>query len=406
MKHHYSSAWSYLLHAAAIALVLSGKAAAQSPDEAAVALELDLPVTLQLTTDNRFRFSILYSDRVGDAPANPPFVRCGQQVRCDPEPDVVEERGFRTVRYVATVPSPLPDAVEISTQLIAVREGKEAVVKSDAKIALISFNDHSLELRLGGEAPLLGGSVLDTVLQFKAGTAVVTPALPVRLTLTSPCIQFAAGSHGEAFGRSIDVDFGDDKVSAPVSNTLSISPSLWHSDICVIQARGAIRGRNASRDVGPFPINVIVAPAFTPSLLMALAGALLQYLLSGLVLVIEEAQKRTVGADGKRRVKRLSASETKALFGRMFVGPAGEKVLSAVLKGVLAFIAAAILKDSNIFGITIQRGSFMGFLTLGFLLGFWPIEKLWTAFAKLAGLDRGGSNAPAGVEGDSGKQLA
>lgn len=62
---------------------------------------------------------------------------------------------------------------------------------------------------------------------------------------------------------------------------------------------------------------------------------------------------------------------------------------------MLAFWVAWVMKDKHVFGITIARDSFYGFLTLGFMFGFWPVEKLWIAFATLAGASSANAPAPA-----------
>jgi hypothetical protein len=70
----------------------------------------------------------------------------------------------------------------------------------------------------------------------------------------------------------------------------------------------------------------------------------------------------------------------------IFVGPAYSNILSVLLKGILAFFVAGIMKDPNIFGITVEKGNFYGFFTLGVFFGFWPLEKLLQKLAEVAGL--------------------
>jgi hypothetical protein len=72
-------------------------------------------------------------------------------------------------------------------------------------------------------------------------------------------------------------------------------------------------------------------------------------------------------------------------FRQFFLGPNLSLVIAAVLKGIIAFLVAIVMKDATILGITVQRGNFDGFFTLGFLFGFWPIAELWLALAKRAG---------------------
>ena len=57
-----------------------------------------------------------------------------------------------------------------------------------------------------------------------------------------------------------------------------------------------------------------------------------------------------------------------------------------MLKGFIAFFVAAIMKDPNFLGLTVEKGTFAGFFTLGVFFGFWPIEKLWLKLAERAGV--------------------
>jgi hypothetical protein len=97
--------------------------------------------------------------------------------------------------------------------------------------------------------------------------------------------------------------------------------------------------------------------------MMAILGSFANYLLGGLVQVLALIRK---GA--------------KKVFGKVFIGPKGSEIISMLLKGVLAFMAAVLIQSNNVFGIEIQKNSLTGFLFLGFMFGFWPVDRLWKLF--------------------------
>jgi len=116
-----------------------------------------------------------------------------------------------------------------------------------------------------------------------------------------------------------------------------------------------------------------------PALLMALAGAFTQYFLAGCVRLIIAAERAPVDTENKAK------DRFGDLFVPAFVGRAYFLVLSVLFKGLLAFLLAILIKDSTVLGVTLEKGSFVGFFTLGFLFGFWPVDKLWVEVAKMLG---------------------
>ena len=187
-----------------------------------------------------------------------------------------------------------------------------------------------------------------------------------------------------------------------------------------------------------------VKPAYLPSFLMALLGALCQYVVFGTARLISEAQKQNpanpasqtalalqgvagkdsgegahLAGDAQQPSGAVSAavqppansSKISVEFFRLkehlapiFIGPAYSNILSVLLKGILAFFVAGIMKDPNLFGITVDKGNFYGFFTLGVFFGFWPLEKLLQKFAEIAGINTPQSQLP--DKGTAGTQPA
>jgi len=373
----------------------------------------------------QFSFSVWFSTL--DKDLDDPAVDCGRAVACSIGRSVTEGF-FKRQIWTATVGSESPDAVEITAYRFSKRKtssGQEQV-NSQSVIVPLGFNTHTFEATQESGTPIRGGSIATTTFRFKDGDKTVTPALPVQLTISSECARFRfEGSMFNDFEKSIEIKFGDDDTSNGFSDQVEIQPQLWASDSCPIAAQGFIKGRYTTRKTAPFRANITVTPNYLPALIMALLGALIQWLLgSGIRLTVESGtgQRRdaardinnsrpiapganvaidsapnkeaarleeqnvvedTAGlsgeSDGKRLLKRVA-------FRDVFLGPNWSFLISAFLKGLIAFLVAAVVKDSTIFGISVQRGSFDGFFTLGFLFGFWPIAELWVALAKRAGV--------------------
>jgi hypothetical protein len=142
---------------------------------------------------------------------------------------------------------------------------------------------------------------------------------------------------------------------------------------------------------------------------MALLGSFVQYLIGGVVLLIVRSAEGNkaeqdspspevpslvqtpVPADvpanlaaqksGQINDQNLAKGSTSRLLKSIFVGQHWANLASMFLKALIAFLVGMFLKDSTVLGIVIERGSLLGFATVGFMFGFWPVEKLWKAIA-------------------------
>jgi hypothetical protein len=110
--------------------------------------------------------------------------------------------------------------------------------------------------------------------------------------------------------------------------------------------------------------------------LFALLGAFVNFALGGAIVFVVRTRRTATTARSNRGKK---------IFLEVFVGKHFVEVLSMLIKGLLAFAAAFIIQDSKIFGVTIDRDSLFGFASLGFMFGFWPVERVWKMFGELGG---------------------
>src|SRR5437870_1165308 len=105
---------------------------------------------------------------------------------------------------------------------------------------------------------------------------------------------------------------------------------------------------------------------------MCLVGVFLNYLLGGCIRLLAAVQ----------------AKMPKGTYRNVFVGAKGVEIVAVFVKASLAYLAAFIISSTEIFGIKIDKTSFLGFGTLGFMVGFWPVEKLWGMFQTQSGADK------------------
>ena len=137
---------------------------------------------------------------------------------------------------------------------------------------------------------------------------------------------------------------------APHSAELFIRPNTWSSAPCNISVRPKVLPNYPLDNVG---LTAQVKPNIGPALMMAILGSFTNYLLGGLVQALALIRKGT-----------------KSVFGGVFIGPKGSEIISMILKGILAFLAAVLIQSNNVFGIVIEKNSLTGFLSLGFMFGF------------------------------------
>jgi hypothetical protein len=385
-----------LLILAALSTGTEGK-----PDDGVV-LKILFSNDPQIEKDGQFKFSVLYTPSAGQITFDEQVI-CGEQVECSPG-SPTKSPGFAKTPYTATFSAKPPDALEI-TAYLTIKGSTEGFYKTKSAIVRLGINNHLLESTIEPSTPLSGGSIQNTFFHFKDGKEVVTPALPVELTLTSDCAYLSHGGDKDTPAKTIQIRFGDLESPSQSSEQIAVEPRFWDSETCPIYAEGIIRGSSgATAKVGPFSASIPVKPAYVPALLMAVLGALFQYVFANSIKHVVDAQSQReavrkdqqVLAPEKERdtIRKMQYPHPKwqeslrsalKFLHSIFVGPKGSYVISGVLKGLLAFFVAVFMKDSNVFGITVERGTFVGFFTLGVFFGFWPIEKLWAAFAKLAG---------------------
>jgi hypothetical protein len=350
-----------------------------------LSIEVHDPPTVK---DSKFHFSILYTAALPDKQFKAPLVACGEGVDCkvDKVTPQVDSKQVVRVEYIATVPEESLDLSEITAELWIHDTSGDQLYKRDSKIVDLGFRKHTLESSLDLTKPLTGGSPQDLYLRFRSGTDSsggkdnwITPALPVVLTLRSKCADF---SHPTDTTSKLSPNVKAQFHNSDHTEEFTIQPHLWSSETCEVDVEGSIAGETTTKPTEPFQINVPVKPAYLTALLLALAGALFQHLFGGAVRLVVDAQAKIGALDSPKNGK----IPTKEKLISVFVGPTGCYLFSVVLKGVIAFFVAAIMKDPNFLGLTVEKGTFAGFFTLGVFFGFWPIEKLWLKLAERAGV--------------------
>jgi len=119
----------------------------------------------------------------------------------------------------------------------------------------------------------------------------------------------------------------------------------------------------------PASISINVKPHLLVVLALCVSGSLLQALLSGLV------RMGTAHSPGSVFKK----------IGVAFVGQSGHLIFAALAKGFGATVIALILEYAKIihFG-SVDTSSKLGYLCLGFLVGFWSLRKLYSTLKDLS----------------------
>ena len=383
-----------VLFLALLTFAESGKPeAGATPTQDDTLLSIDLPHDPPTIKDNKFLFSVTFTSELPGKQFTAPFVSCGQSVSClskktDPS------RGFSTIQYEATLPSDPPAAVELAADLYLHTAAGDQQAKRTSRIVDLGFRKYSLQPTIDTKQPLEGDTPRRLSFHFKDGADTVIPVFPVDLHLSSDCADFSKSQRSEEQAKFAPSTTAQFKSNSEGSEEIVIQPHFWSAETCEVNVVEVLQGSGGTREIDPPPIIFTVKPAYTPSFLMALAGALCQYLVFGAARLIVEAQKLNPSknplggnpAPGSPAVKVTGSSPYKRLASEIFIGPAYSNLISVLLKGVLAFFIAGIMKDPNVFGITVEKGNFYGFFTLGIFFGFWPLEKLLQKFAEIAGL--------------------
>jgi hypothetical protein len=358
-------------------------------------LSVDLPHDPPAVKNNKFSFSVTFTTELPGKKFTAPYVSCGQSVSCRTT-KTDSGRGFATAEYEATLPSDPPAAMEVTADLFLHSNTGDQLAKRASRIVDLGFRKYTLEPTIDIKEPLPGNSPRHLSFRFKDGPDPVTPVFPVLLKLSSDCADFSNSAHLDEHGKFGSTTTAQFKRNADVSEQIIIQPHFWKSETCEVEAVEVLQGSATTKEVGPLPVIFTVKPAYLPSFLMALAGAFCQYLIFSTARLIAEAQKQKP-SDSSTHAGTSSPKDSggktidelarfKSHFSPIFIGPAYSNVLSAFLKGILAFFVAGIMKDPNVFGITVEKGSFYGFFTLGVFFGFWPLEKLLQKLAEIAGL--------------------
>jgi len=371
-----------------------------SKDGKEILLEISLLHDPPKLTEGKFTFVVKYRKFLENREVAKILVTCDPALLCQSAGKFLKDNGSpqnEIGEFEVVLPaSDAPDAMEIIVDLVVKSARGEKKIKTEAKIVDLGFRKHALVPVPDLQEPLSGNSTKEIFLEFRDGTEKITPVFPVTLDLSSDCLSFAipAGDKPEAYGPSTRAEFETD---ADHSSRFTVQPHLWATGTCVIEVEETLKGTGKSKKIGPNPVNIPVKPSYLPAFLMALLGAFAQYFLGGCVRLIVAAEGTTLiaGAEEKAKVTPKAAGlqppdpnaeKKKGYYAKLlfsaFVGPAGSLIASVFVTGAIAFLAAMFLKESNFLGVSIEKGNFWGFATLGFALGFTPVHKLWAEVAR------------------------
>ena len=269
--------------------------------------------------------------------------------------------------YSVTLPDKDLNLAELEANVFSLsKSGEKKVVEHASYVLDLSFSSSKAKLvwSLPDDQILTSGEPRRVFFTIKTPTGpTFIPTATVQVELTSEaCADFQsipADSRKKAKPFAA-IDSVNINAEEPQSGDFFIRPKTWSSTPCNVLIRPKVV---PNYPLEPIVRTVQVKPNIFPALMMAILGAFANYFLGGLV-----------------RALALIRIRSKNVFRRICMGPKGSEVISMFLKGVLAFAAAILIQSKNVFGIEIQRDSLIGFLSLGFMFGFWPVDRLWRLF--------------------------
>lgn len=209
----------------------------------------------------------------------------------------------------------------------------------------------------------------------KNGTT-LKPTATVHMDLSSDnqCADFRYIPPGLPITSSSKYDFRG-SVSIPEGHDqpdgdLFIQPHTWFTSVCKLDVYSTIAG---TQELRHDPLTFRVEPAFLPAIVLCFCGVLTNFSAAGLFRIIKTAKdNRGLLQEQKKKLRRT--------LKEVFWGDQGEELFSVILKGCLAYGTCWLAISTEKLGIKVDTRTLAGFFTLGFMVGFWPLEKLWSFF--------------------------
>jgi hypothetical protein len=325
-----------------------------------IPIHLDVPDHPILQDNKQFEFTVRYSD-TGWTPPLVLEVECSDGIDCGlPSQNLSAVAGNHQLKYVATVTRPV-NLVEVDA---ALKDGSNKKVGDGSTGSDLGFGDLQLVTNLEDE-PITAGDERRLRIWFVDKTKNrVRPTVSVQVVVSSEngCADFKYQARQEDKADYVGV-----KSVSILANQyepagfLYIRPHTWFANVCKLEFAETIAG---TFPLGPGQsLGVRVTPALMPSILVCFAGVITNFLISGAI----------------RRIASVKAGRP-VPFGDIFIGDSGSELLSMVIKCLLAYLTSIVITTSSFSGIQIDKTTLIGFFTLGFMIGFWPVEKIWSLF--------------------------
>lgn len=336
-----------------------------------VSIDLDI-ANPPLVQNHQFEFIVRYPN----IPQNKNLVfeiRCSPGIDCVLKQDAPSSAGHQ-LTYTATIKR-IMNLAEVQATL---RDGPDKIVGNISKGIDLGFSEMQPHLATNLQIPLTAGEdkIVHIWFENKANQR-FKPTASVQIILSSDnqCADFRYLERQNLLGKS----GYDPSASVTILNDheepdgyLYIRPHTWFANVCTVEFSKTVAG---TLTLGREPLDLHITPAIWPSVFMCFAGVFANFLISGVIQLIAS----------------VKAGRPLTLWS-IFIGQQGSEVLGAVIKGLLAYLASIVITTSSVFGIQVDRTTLVGFFTLGFMIGFWPVEKLW-------GLFRPSQAGPANTQG-------